>query len=119
MEKSESLLTKLFRSLCLCILLFTSCDNKQSEEELIAKAVEIKIDVYRDELRASCRQELLEEAEKIADSLVLSQVNIKMDRSKPYRPERPLRPSIDFQDTISIKDISLPKDTAAVIEKND
>ncbi len=83
-------------------LFLISCDKEEKEAALIAEAVEVKKQVYKEELKQQCQLSLFVEADKIVDSLILEVNSTKNVLDKPEKPPRPEQPVVDFVDTIII-----------------
>ncbi len=95
--------TKIRTVAAICVLIILSACNKKAEEQaMIDAAVALKIKLYRKEAREDCRKEMLARADMMADSILLTRVNVRNPVVKPQRPGRPETPQVNFQDTIEL-----------------
>lgn len=76
-------------------LLFAAClaGCAQGQDNLIRQLVEEKVRAFRERELAACRQRLLEDAERLADSLLLEEARAdvldSLNRTRPLRPPPP------------------------------
>jgi len=77
-------------SVCYCI----SCNEKVSQEDLIATALEMKIRQWRDSQLKECSALAIAKAEEYVDSiLVIYSLPTKLDTiPKPPKPSKPPKP---------------------------
>ena len=75
-----------------------SCDktsDKETMEELIAATVEERLDRYRQIRAEKCLERVLEEANRLADSILIAEARLARDTmAKPPKPFRPDAPEI-------------------------
>ena len=80
------------------ILLSVACERKSDQEAvqaLIEQTVEERLTKYRKIRYNKCREQVLEEANRLADSILIAQARLARDTmSKPQKPDRPDRPEI-------------------------
>jgi hypothetical protein len=82
----------LFPFLFFCLAIFSRCGAKK--EEIIAEKVAERVDEFRKEKTMECRTQLLQNAEKIVDSLLLLEAtNSVQDSLARLRPSRPVKPA--------------------------
>lgn len=90
-----------------------SCKEPVSQEELIATAVEIRMEQWRQEQIQLCRQNAVDKAAAYVDSiLIVTSLDTKLDTiPKPPKPEKPVKPVFkDKPDSLRIEEIL--KDTS-------
>jgi len=82
------------RYVWIILLGFMACTDPEREAAIIEDLVEEGVAKYKLEKKMACRSKLLEEADVIVDSLLLSVAFYeKVDTFvKPIRPTRPLNP---------------------------
>jgi hypothetical protein len=97
--------TIFFILIFVCILFSISCGKKR--EMLIFEKVGERVDDFRKERLLSCRTALLSDAEKIVDSLLLTeaarQLLDSLNRTKPGRPVQP--PDVPAIDSSPVRPI--------------
>lgn len=84
-------------ALLLCAIWLMACGeddrNKRAVEKVIQKEVGKRVSTYRDSRFERCYKEAVEEASKLADSLLLIEARLSRDTAgkppKPIKPERP------------------------------
>jgi hypothetical protein len=86
----------------LALICLSSCNKEEQEQAMIDTAVKLKAELYRKEARAACRMEMLARADVLADSILLTRINVRSPIEKPARPGRPETPEVNFQDTIEL-----------------
>jgi hypothetical protein len=76
-------------------LLLTMCQQPIAQEDLIAEAVEIKIDQWKAEQIRICYEQAVIKAEAHVDSILIAQsLETKLDTiPKPSKPIKPYKPS--------------------------
>lgn len=96
------------------VIIFAACESEgekqQFEQMLIEKDVEERLVQYKRILEENCEAKVLEEATRIADSIIIEQARMLKDTLlKPIKPERPGVPEIKtLEDTLKVKPF-LPK----------
>lgn len=100
------------------LLLVTACgdgpdENQVAVEAFLKQQVEERLATYKQILAQQCRDNVLEEAGKIADSILIAEARLARDSmGKPPKPHKPDRPELKklkdsllldplFRDTIS------------------
>lgn len=80
--------------LCFALTAIWSCSEQVSQEDLIRSAVEIRIEKWKEEQMAQCKEKALIKAEAYVDSLLLAtSLDAKLDTiPKPGKPEKPEKP---------------------------
>lgn len=89
----------------LIALFMITCKAPITQEELISKAIEIKIAQWREEQRRECMLKAIADAEEFVDSiLIATSLQTKLDTiPKPPKPHKPMKPSFkDKPDTVVI-----------------
>lgn len=126
---SSTWLTKIMRpifsaySFLLCLILAgggSSClqerDRSAEVEALIQETIEERLANYERIRRERCREEILDEANRITDSLLIEEARSQKDTlDRPPRPARPQKPEIrQLEDTTPVKPLlpdTLEQDT--------
>lgn len=96
------------------LVAFASCESEeekqQFEQMLIEQDVEKRIVEYKRILDENCEAKVLEEATRIADSIIIEQARMLKDTLlKPFKPDRPEAPELKtLEDTLKVKPF-LPK----------
>ncbi|MBV6438978.1 MAG: hypothetical protein DYG98_20660 [Haliscomenobacteraceae bacterium CHB4] len=86
---SGNFLKKAFFLLAICCI---SCGR--DNEKIINEKVKERVTAFREKKNTECREVLLAEAEKIVDSLLLSEARLELsDSLVRMRPARPARPA--------------------------
>lgn len=81
-------------------IFFCSCESAThvDKEQAIEEKVEERLAEFKRIITARCRKQILEEAEVLADSIVMERARLLTDSlakpEKPIRPERPEKMSI-------------------------
>ncbi|MBK7869953.1 MAG: hypothetical protein IPJ74_04310 [Saprospiraceae bacterium] len=110
----------------LLLNVLVACDSEEEaqriERILIEQNVEKRLADYKMIHDRNCRTKILEEATRIADSLIILEARLSKDTLlKPFKPERPEKPALKtLPDTAKIKPF-LPKprrDTDTLSQKN-
>ena len=84
----------------LLLLSITACGNVQDEnriavETFLEQQVEERLATYKRILDKQCRDNILEEAGKIADSILIAEARLRRDSmNKPPKPTKPGRPEL-------------------------
>ena len=90
--------------------------NRLAVDAFVEEQVEERLDVYQKILAQQCWDKILEEAGKIADSILINEARLKRDSiDKPPKPEKPERPEMKhlkdslvldplFRDSITVED---------------
>lgn len=93
----------------LFLLLFAACqsgpdENQVAVETFLEKEVTDRLALYQRILNQQCRDNVLEEAGKIADSILISEARLKRDSmGKPPKPTKPDRPELKtLKDSLSL-----------------
>ncbi len=88
----------------------SEADKKRFETMLIEQEVEKRLADYKEAFDINCREKVLEDATRIADSLIIEEARLLKDTLlKPFKPERPEKPEIlPFEDTLKVQPF-LPK----------
>lgn len=86
---SGNLLKKI--TLLLAILHCTACES--DNEAIIDEKVTENLSAFREKKNAECRFDLLAEAEKIVDSLLLAEAKMGLSDSLARRPLKPEKPA--------------------------
>jgi hypothetical protein len=92
----------------LIALFMITCKAPITQEELIRKALEIKLAQWRAEQRKECMMKAIVDAEEFVDSLlVATSLQTKLDTiPKPPKPPKPMKPPFkDKPDTVIIDPI--------------
>lgn len=83
--------SKMFFNSFIISSLSTSCN--EAKTETIQAKIRERVEDYRQERQAQCRESLLQEAEKIVDSLLLAEatqeIQDSLNRNRPGRPVQP------------------------------
>ncbi len=95
---------------------FFSCqsEKKQSltKEEIIEQKIEEKVNRWVNSMREKCKENVLEEAAALVDSILIARARLDVDSiPKPEKPIKPEMPMIkELKDTLPIAPIldSLP-----------
>lgn len=70
-------------------------ENRVAVDAFLEQQVEERLETYRRILYQQCRDKVLEEAGKIADSILILEARLKRDSlNKPARPLKPERPEL-------------------------
>lgn len=99
----------------LFILLVTGClrerDRSAETEAIIQEAVRNRLETYEQVRMERCREDILEEANRITDSLMIVEARRQRDTSgRPSRPVRPEKPEFPVvEDTIPVRPL-LPEE---------
>ena len=95
-------------------LFLVSCKDDRNEravEALIQEKLEERLTDYEEILMRKCREEILAQAGKIVDSILISEARLAKDTlDRPAKPERPEKPDI--------KTVLDSTPIAPIIEKN-
>lgn len=94
-----------FPYIILVALFMITCKAPITQEELISKALEIKLSQWREEQTMECKLKAIVDAEEFVDSLlVATSLQTKLDTiPKPPKPHKPMKPSFkDKPDTVVI-----------------
>lgn len=87
--------------LCCCCLL--GC--VEDKQKIIAEKVAERVNDFSEKKKATCRQNLLEKAERMVDSLLLAEaqqtLQDSLSRRRPFKPNQP--PSIPAIDSLTVK----------------
>ncbi len=72
-----------------------ACTERVTQEDLIQRAIQIKLDQWKLDQLAHCREEALTKAEAFVDSVLLvTSLDTKLDTipkpTKPVKPEKPV-----------------------------
>ena len=97
-----------YPNIILIALFMITCKAPITQEELISKAIEIKIIQWRAEQRMECKLRAISDAEEFVDSLLLAtSLQTKLDTiPKPPKPNRPMKPFFrDKPDTVVVDPI--------------
>lgn len=86
----------------LLVFVFLSCNKEEQEQEMIDAALQLKKQLYRKEAMTKCREELMLTADGLADSILLTRINVRNPIERPERPPRPETPEVEFQDTLKL-----------------
>ncbi|MEO5905960.1 MAG: hypothetical protein ABIQ11_04505 [Saprospiraceae bacterium] len=89
-------------------LFMITCKAPITQEELISKAIEIKLVQWQEEQRKECMLKAILDAEEFVDSLLIAtSLQTKLDTiPKPPKPNKPMKPSFkDKPDTVVIDPI--------------
>ena len=95
--------------LLLSILMLTACESQddlqKQVQELIDQRLEDRMLNYTTTLNRKCTERVLEEAARIADSILIVEARLSKDTiDKPLRPDRPEAPEIKIgTDTAALK----------------
>ena len=98
----------------------SEAEEKRMEKLLIEQNVKERLTEYKRIHDQNCRTKVLEEATRIADSLIILEARFSKDTLlKPFKPERPKKPALKtLPDTVKITPF-LPKRSADTIpQKN-
>jgi hypothetical protein len=90
--------------------MFSACNKKVSQEDLIKAAVELKITQWRETFMTECRTKAYMDAEAYVDSvMVVYSLPTKMDTiPKPPKPSKPPKPFIRTKpDSVVVKEIEI------------
>jgi hypothetical protein len=84
---------------------FRERDRSQERQELIQKTLRERIDNYQRTRMDRCREDMLSEATRLADSIMITEARLRGDSiGKPPKPNRPEKPELrQLEDTIPIK----------------
>jgi hypothetical protein len=105
--------------LLLFLFFATGClrerDRSAEVEALIQKTVQERLENYEKIRMQRCREEILEEASRITDSLMILEARRKRDTTgRPPRPSRPEKPELPpLEDTIPLEPL-LPEEDSIV-----
>lgn len=79
-------------------------ENKVAVEIFLERQVEDRLETYRQILAQQCRDNILEEAGKIADSILIAEARLERDTAnKPPKPTKPGRPELKkLQDSLAL-----------------
>ena len=79
-------------------------ENRVAVDAFVKQEVEKRLATYKKILEQQCRDNVLEEAGRLADSILISEARLKRDSLlKPPKPEKPEKPEIKaLKDSISL-----------------
>ena len=84
--------------LLLCSSFLFSCEKKTDKEaiqELIEETAQKRLDDFRRIRMKRCWQDVMEEASRVADSILLEEARLRRDTLlKPPKPDKPDKPEI-------------------------
>ena len=98
-----------YRAPLFLLLLLAACQsgpdqNRVAVETFVEQEVENRLALYRRILNQQCRDNILEEAGRIADSILITEARLKRDSlGKPPKPEKPERPELkQLKDSLTL-----------------
>jgi len=98
-----------FLLLLLCGGCLEKRDREAELEALIEETVEKRLERFREVHRQRCREDIMEEAQRITDSILIVETRRRQTRQRPERPEKPqLR---RLRDSTAIGPILSPADS--------
>lgn len=79
-------------------------ENRLAVDAFLEKEVEERIATYREILFQKCREDILEEAGEIVDSILITEARLQRDSTnKPPKPEKPEKPELKMlKDSLSL-----------------
>ncbi len=88
-------------------------DRQAEIEVMIQQEVKDRLASYREARIRQCQEEILEEATRRSDSIMILEALLAKDTlSRPPRPDRPVKPEIrSLDDTTPIRPLLPPTDT--------
>lgn len=96
-------------ALVIVLCLAASCEggpdrNKVAVQKFVELQVEEQLATYRKIMMQQCRDKVLEEAGRIADSILITEARLKRDSmGKPPKPLKPEKPEIKLlKDSLSL-----------------
>lgn len=83
----------------LCVLALPGCGeddrNQKAVQAVIEEEVAKRVQAYRQTRMQRCYEQVLEEASKLADSILILEARLERDTlHKPPKPEKPEKPEI-------------------------
>lgn len=93
----------------LIVWLFAACESEEEQralnEMLIQQELDRRITSYKQIFFENCERRAIEEATRIADSIMIEQARLFKDTlTKPLKPERPEKPELrTLEDSIAVK----------------
>lgn len=107
-----------------CILLLSACvegdKDKKAVQAAIMDGVKNRIADYQSVRLKRCREQMLEEANLIVDSIMLIEARLAKDTlDKPLKPLKPEKPEIKtILDTLPVKPILTPQEIDSLRKRN-
>jgi len=91
----------------LALLLLAACESATyvDTDKVIAEKVQEQLDEYRKVNDQRCRDRVLTEAGRIADSMIMVRARLMKDTiQRPLRPTRPEKPTVlTLEDSLALK----------------
>ncbi|MDX1940163.1 MAG: hypothetical protein SFU99_06395 [Saprospiraceae bacterium] len=117
--KSSVLIGTVF-SLIFLLACDSEAEEKRLEKFLIEQNVKERLTEYKKIHDQNCRTEVLEEAIRIADSLIILEARLSKDTLlKPFKPERPEKPELKtMPDTVKVRPFLPKRSTDTIPKKN-
>ncbi|MEN0045840.1 MAG: hypothetical protein AAF806_02140 [Bacteroidota bacterium] len=122
--KYSTLALKPFSPIIIIAIILSACEEDQSAElkqQLIAEKVEERVQRLMENKRIRCRDELMENANQIVDSILIAKAKASKDTigkpPKPFKPEQP--DAFLLEDTFAIQPLlrdSIVEDSLTVNE---